>query len=130
MFTALGAKLKGQAGNRDAATPPVLGRGRPPSTSRDQVAQVALDLFAPRGLETTTVDDLAAVLGVGRRTVFRYFRSKNDMVWGDFDLVLDRLRADLTAQDPVRPVMHALPAAAVSSNRYPAEELPRLRIRM
>jgi hypothetical protein len=27
--------------------------------------------------------------------VFRYFASKNDIVWGDFDRVLDRLHADL-----------------------------------
>ena len=76
------------------------------------------------------MDDVAAALGVGRRTVFRYFSSKNDLVWGDFDLVLDRLRADLAAQDPARSMMDNLVAAVVSSNRYEPDQLPELRIRM
>ena len=110
--------------------PATGGRGRPPRTSRERVAHVALELFAQRGFEETTVDDIAAGLGVGRRTVFRYFASKNDIVWGDFDLVLDRLAADLGAQDESLPVIEAIARAAVSSNRYPPEALPELRLRM
>lgn len=105
-------------------------RGRPPSTSRASVARVALEMFARRGFEETTVDDIAAALGVGRRTVFRYFASKNDIVWGEFDRVLARLRTDLEAQgDEIDPI-DAIGVAAVSSNRYPAEVLPELRMRM
>lgn len=105
-------------------------RGRPPSTSRESVARVALEMFARRGFEETTVDDIAAALGVGRRTVFRYFASKNDIVWGEFDRVLARLRTDLEAQgDEIDPI-DAIGVAAVSSNRYPAEVLPELRMRM
>lgn len=130
MFTAPGAKLKERVDAEAATDAPGPSRGRPPSTTRDHVAQVALELFETRGFEETTVDDIAAALGVGRRTVFRYFPSKNDMVWGDFDLVLDRLRDDLAAHDAGVPIMEALAAAAVSSNRYPPHELPRLRIRM
>lgn len=105
-------------------------RGRPPATSREHVARVALHLFATRGFEKTTVDDIAGELGIGRRTLFRYFPSKNDMVWGDFDLVLERLRADLAAVDPAVPVVEAVARAAVSSNRYAPEQLDELRIRM
>jgi mycofactocin system transcriptional regulator len=105
-------------------------RGRPPSTSREAIDRVALRLFATRGFDETTVDDVAAELGVGRRTVFRYVASKNDLVWGDFDVVLDRLRADLDAQgDAVAPI-DAVAAAALSSNHYPASQLPDLRVRM
>lgn len=106
------------------------GRGRPPVTTPERLAQVALDLFATRGFEETTVDDIADALGVGRRTVFRYFPSKNDIVWGDFDLVLDRLRADLDALGPDIAIMDAVAEAVVSSNRYAPEQLPELRIRM
>jgi TetR/AcrR family transcriptional regulator, regulator of mycofactocin system len=105
-------------------------RGRPPSTSRESVAHVALDLFVQRGFEETTVDDIALALGVGRRTVFRYYASKNDIVWGDFDRVLDRLRADLDSQGDDVSVVDAVAAAAVSSNRYPVAQLPELRARM
>jgi mycofactocin system transcriptional regulator len=111
----------------DTAAP---GRGRPPSTTHEHVSHVALDLFSHEGFDETTMDDIADALGIGRRTLFRYFKSKNDMVWGDFDRVLDRLRADFAALDPRLPLMEALRRAAVSSNTYPAEALPELRIRM
>ena len=111
----------------DETTGAGAARGRPPSTSRESVGAVALDLFVERGFEETTVDDIAAALGVGRRTVFRYYASKNDIVWGDFDQVLDRLRADL---DDDMPIVDAVAAAAASSNRYPTEQLPELRARM
>lgn len=105
-------------------------RGRPRLTTHAEVSRTALGLFATRGFEETTMDDVAAALGIGRRTLFRYFASKNDMVWGDFDWVLDRLRDDLAATDPEAPVMTAVRQAAVSSNRYPDDALPELRIRM
>jgi mycofactocin system transcriptional regulator len=76
------------------------------------------------------MDDIAVALGVGRRTLFRYFRSKNDMVWGDFDRVLRRLRAHLEAAPAQAPLMDALAEAVVASNRYDDAQLPELRIRM
>jgi TetR/AcrR family transcriptional regulator, regulator of mycofactocin system len=115
----------------DAGRPPIApGRGRPPATDPQSVERTALQLFSQRGFEETTVDDIASALGVGRRTVFRYFASKNDIVWGDFDHVLDRLRDDLAAQGDDVEVIDAVAAAAVSSNRYPAQALPELRLRM
>jgi len=104
--------------------------GRPPGTSRREVTRTALELCAERGFEETTVDDIAEVLGVSRRTLFRYFASKNDMVWGDFDWVLDRLRHCLDATAPDVPLHEALGHAVVESNRYEDEQLPELRIRM
>jgi mycofactocin system transcriptional regulator len=104
--------------------------GRPPVSSREETARVALELFASRGFEATTVVGIAAAAGTSRRTVFRYFRSKNDMVWGDFDLVLDRLRSDLAASSPNEGLLEAVARAVVSSNRYPANELPELRLRI
>jgi mycofactocin system transcriptional regulator len=76
------------------------------------------------------MEDLADAIGVGRRTLFRYFPSKNDIVWGNFDLVLERLRALLHATPADVPVMRALADAIVESNRYQPEQLVELRIRM
>lgn len=104
--------------------------GRPPSTSHDRIASVALDLFARRGFEATTVEEIAAALGVGRRTVFRYFPSKNDIVWGNFGWVMERLRIHLEESGPEVPLAEALRRAVVLSNAYPDEQLPELRIRM
>jgi TetR/AcrR family transcriptional regulator, regulator of mycofactocin system len=104
--------------------------GRPPGTSRREVTRTALELFAERGFEETTVDDIADALGVSRRTLFRYFASKNDMVWGDFDWVLARLRRCLDATGREEPLHEALGRAVVESNRYEDDQLPELRIRM
>jgi mycofactocin system transcriptional regulator len=106
------------------------GRGRPPRTSHEEVARTALELFATHGFEATTVDDIAVAAGIGRRTVFRYFASKNDMVWGDFDWVIDRLRRQLDESAPDLPMMEALGRAVVASNHYEPEHLEELRIRM
>lgn len=104
--------------------------GRPPSTTHEQIASVALELFEERGFEQTTVDQIAAAVGVGRRTVFRYFPSKNDIVWGDFDWVMERLRVHFReCGDEVSP-MQALRRAVVLSNSYEPAQLPKLRIRM
>jgi TetR/AcrR family transcriptional regulator, regulator of mycofactocin system len=90
---------------------------------------VALDLFAERGFEATTVEEIAAAVGVGRRTLFRYFESKNDIAWGDFDWVMGRLREALD-EGAALPLMEALRRGVVESNRYPPEQLPGLRTRM
>jgi AcrR family transcriptional regulator len=78
------------------------GAGRPPATSRAELEQVALELFARDGFDATTVDSIAEAAGVSRRTFFRYYASKNDVVWGDFDAGLR---------------VNALPPAAVSAHR-------------
>ena len=103
--------------------------GRPPSTNKEQIEGVALALFADRGFDETTVEEIAAEVGVGRRTIFRYFPSKNDMVWGDFEQVIDRLQTHL-AEGAELPLMDALRRAAVLSNSYPEEQLPELRRRL
>jgi mycofactocin system transcriptional regulator len=104
--------------------------GRPPTTTRDQIASVALDLFDRRGFEETTVEEIATAVGVGRRTIFRYFSSKNDMVWGHFEWVTTRLREHLAESGPEVSLADALRRAAVLSNSYPDDQLPELRIRM
>ncbi len=94
------------------------------------MGRFALGMFDERGFEQTTLEDIARGLGIGRRTLFRYFASKNDMVWGDFDGVLCRLRGELAIRSPDAPLMDALRDAVIASNTYPDEALPELRTRM
>jgi mycofactocin system transcriptional regulator len=104
--------------------------GRPRTTSRDEVQRVALRLFAARGFEETTLDEIAAAVGVSRRTLFRYYPSKNDIVWGEFSEHLAGLRERLAAAPTDEPLMEALRRAVVAFNDYGKRELPELRIRM
>ena len=105
-------------------------RGRPTVTSRQELEFVALELFAERGFDATTVDDVAEAAGIGRRTFFRYFASKNDVVWGDFDRALDRLRAELGAVPAEVPLMEGLCAAVLAFNQLPEGAEPQHRMRM
>jgi mycofactocin system transcriptional regulator len=91
---------------------------------------VGFALFVEHGFEATTMDDIAAALGVGRRTLFRYYPSKNDLVWGEFDEVLDRLRTELHSGDQDRPIIEVIREAAVRSNTYPVEILDELHTRL
>jgi TetR/AcrR family transcriptional regulator, regulator of mycofactocin system len=104
--------------------------GRRKSTSRAELEQVAFDLFEQKGFEHTTVDDVAAAAGISRRTFFRYFDSKNEIPWGDFDGELARMRRRLAAAPSQAPLMDAIRDAIVDFNQMSAEQLPEHRRRM
>ncbi len=47
---------------------------------RDAIWDAAIDLFSEKGFDETTVDDIADAAGVSRRSFFRYFSSKSDLM--------------------------------------------------
>jgi mycofactocin system transcriptional regulator len=105
-------------------------RAAPLEATRARVERVALDLFALRGFENVTSDEVADGAGISRRTFFRYFATKADAVWGDFSGHVARLEGLLAATAPGAPVLASICAAYVEVNDYPAQELPQLRERM
>ena len=107
-----------------------MATGRRPSTTRAELERVALDLFASRGFDETTVEDIAAAAGIGRRTFFRYYASKNDVVWGEFDTQLDSLRAWFDSCPADLPLMDAVHDAVLTFNRLPKDQEPWHRRRM
>jgi AcrR family transcriptional regulator len=46
---------------------------------RSLLARTAVELFAAKGYDDTTVEEVAAAAGVSRRTLFNYFRNKEDL---------------------------------------------------
>jgi mycofactocin system transcriptional regulator len=105
-------------------------RGRPRGTSARELEVIALRLFTEQGFEATTVEDIAHNAGVSRRTFFRYFDSKAEVLWAQFDQEVDALREALAKIDPKTPVLEGIRSAVVSVNRYTAADVPELRTRI
>lgn len=55
-------------------------RERKLAWQRARLVEAGIRLFASRGFDATTVDEIAASAGVSRRTLFRYFGTKGDIV--------------------------------------------------
>lgn len=74
------------------------------------VVDHALRLFADKGYEATTVDEIADAAGISRRTFFRQFRAKEDVVFADHEAQLSQARSDLNAAqgDPWDAVCEAI----------------------
>ncbi|WP_078323483.1 mycofactocin system transcriptional regulator [Mycobacteroides salmoniphilum] len=104
--------------------------GRRPSTTRDEITAVAMALFTQRSFDDVSVDDIAVAAGIARRTVFRYYSSKNAIVWGDFDSHLEVMRALLDETPDTVDISTALRQALLTFNDFPVDEAPRHRMRM
>lgn len=104
--------------------------GRPVATSHGEIEQAAFRLFAQRGFEGTTLDAIAAEVGVGRRTLFRYFESKNDIPWGQFDRTLEDFRQLLAATPTDLPLWEAVHRGVLAFNDFPTGAEPPHRDRM
>src|SRR5262244_3961523 len=65
---------------------PVDLRTRKRIRTKQMVQREALRLFADKGYEQTTVDDIAEAAAMSPRTFFRYFPAKEDVVlWDEYD---------------------------------------------
>lgn len=107
---------------------PRVGRRR--STTPHHITDVAIDLFSARGFDEVSADDVAHAAGIARRTLFRYYASKNAIPWGDFDAHLQHLRGVLDEIDPAVPLVDALREALLAFNTFDASETARHRRRM
>ena len=84
---------------------------------RQEIARSAWLLFAEHGYEDTTVAEIARAAGISRRSFFRYFSSKEDVVVG----TSDALAEDVLAAFARRPVSEP-PLVAIERALRPAIE--------
>jgi TetR/AcrR family transcriptional regulator, regulator of mycofactocin system len=104
--------------------------GRRRSTTPEHITDVAIELFTARGFAEVSVDDVAHAAGIARRTLFRYYASKNAILWGDFDAHLAHLQDLLDNVGPQVRLGEALRAALLAFNTFDECETARHRKRM
>lgn len=75
------------------------------SKTRQTLVDVARKLFAKQGLENTTMNDIAVASGKGRRTLYTYFKSKEDIYSAVIASELERLsdKLDEVAAKKIKP---------------------------
>jgi AcrR family transcriptional regulator len=83
-------------------------RERKKRQTRDTIARAALQLFAERGYEETTLADIADAANVSKRTIFAYFESKEDILFCGDAKFFDQLKQTLELRPPGSTTVDAL----------------------
>jgi AcrR family transcriptional regulator len=100
-----------------ASTPPKLGlRERKKQQTRNTIVRVALELFAERGYDETTLAEIAEAANVSPRTIFAYFESKEEILFCEAPTPLEELKSTLdqrpegsTTIDALRDLVSSMP---------------------
>src|SRR5262245_19350139 len=106
-------------------------RERKRTRTRLAIQAEAISLFAEKGYENTTVEDVAYAAAISPRTFFRYFPTKEDVVvWDEYDPVVEDLVAARPAGESVALTVRAVMVEALGGiyRRDRAELLTRVRL--
>lgn len=95
-------------------------RERKKQQTREAIVRSAMELFAERGFDATTIADIAAAADIAPRTFFGYFPSKEAVVFHDFDDLFEDFSARLRDRAPGETAFAALRAWIV--DLIPADE--------
>lgn len=99
---------------------------------RDELGSAALKLLAGQGFECTTIEQIVAAAGVSRRTFFRYFKSKEDVVIEFVGDVGECVQAELAArpaeEPPARAIRNALLVAVAAFSEHPEKSIALTRL--
>lgn len=79
------------------AQAPVSGAGRGGSDTAERIVEEALTAFAHRGVEATSLDSVAAAIGIRKQTILYWFPSKEALLFAVIDRVVAEVGRDLTA---------------------------------
>lgn len=100
-------------------------------TAKERLVEAAFALFAERGYDETTVDDITDRAGVGRTTFFRTFRSKEDVIFPDHEVLLQAIEARLAGSTDRTALIAVTEGARLVLRHYLAEgERARTRYRL
>lgn len=94
------------------------------------VERRALELFARHGFAAVTADQIAEAAGISRRTFFRYFPSKEDILLGDRKRFEETLVQALERSPPDVPVIDALRDTLVALSEEVQEDIEASRLRV
>ncbi len=83
-------------------------RERKKRRTRDELMRHATRLFAMKGFDETTTEDIAEAADLSQRTFFRHFSSKEAVLYGDMDELRDRVRSALLERPMTEPVIQAV----------------------
>lgn len=76
------------------------------SKTRERFIEVARQLFARKGVENTTMNDIASASSKGRRTIYTYFKSKreifNAVIASETDELVNRLKKTVALNIPAQ----------------------------
>jgi AcrR family transcriptional regulator len=95
------------------ASPPSL-RERKKAKTRKVLADTATELFAEQGFDHTTVEEIAEACDVSPRTFFRYFASKEDVLFAVGDERLRQLLDAIASRPSGEPPLRSMREAALS----------------
>ena len=89
---------------RDADPPPEGLRERKKRETRQLISDIATRLFAERGFDEVTIDEVAAAANVSKMTVFNYFARKEDLLFDRGKDAQELARAALLGRGSLAPV--------------------------
>lgn len=93
---------------KEASNQPRGLRERTRRAVQREITKAAERLFVERGYESTTVDEIAAEVGISTRSVFRYFPTKEHLIVGKFDLIAEKMLDTLRERPAGEPVWESL----------------------
>jgi len=79
----------------------------------EKIEAVALTLFAEKGVDRTTIGDIAGAAGIAEGTIYRHYAGKEELIWQLFSRNYQRLAAQLDALQASRRGLRAKLAAMV-----------------
>jgi TetR/AcrR family transcriptional regulator, regulator of mycofactocin system len=97
--------------------------------AREALERAALELFIKKGFDETTIKEIAEAAGVSPRTFFRYFASKEDVVFSRPEEEFEALRSLLAQQLASKNPFPALKAAGFEYATHLEQQQDEIRLR-